>query len=107
MPERRRRNGLLGSDLSYFEDNLLENESIELGSGYSILLDYESEAPVVYVKTYGEVDLVSLRKEIGRHYPGAKIEGLTSIALVRVNAEKRPKCKKKNLRTVDYPAPEI
>jgi hypothetical protein len=97
MPERRRRNEILDPDLPCFEDNLLENEPIELGSGYSILLDYESEAPIVYVKTYGEVDLVSVRKEIGRRYPGAKIEGLTSSAPVRVSAKRKPKSKKRNL----------
>jgi hypothetical protein len=97
MPERRRRNEILDPNLPCFEDSLLESESLELGSGYSILLDYVSEAPIVYVKTYGEVDLVSLRKEIGRHYPGAKIEGLTSNAPIRVSVKRRPKSKKRNL----------
>ena len=97
MPERRRRNEILDSDFPCSEDGLSESESLELGSGYSILLDYVSEAPIVYVKTYGEVDLVSLRKEIGRHYPGAKIEGLTSKAPVRVTQKRRPKSRRRTL----------
>jgi len=97
MPERRRRNEILDSDFPCSEDNLSESKSLELGSGYSILLDYVSEAPIVYVKTYGEVDLVSLRKEIGRHYPGAKIEGLTSKAPVRVTQKRRPKSRRRTL----------
>ena len=94
MPERRRRNEILDPDLLCFEDSLLDQESLELGSGYSILLDYVSESPIVYVKTYGEVDLASLRKEIGRHYPGAKIEGLNYNVPVRVVRKGRPKSKK-------------
>jgi hypothetical protein len=97
MPERRRRSEILDPLSPCFEDNMSESESIELGSGYSISLDYVEEAPVIYVKTYGEVDLASLRKEIGRHYPGAKIEGLTSNVPVRVNPKRRPKSKKRNL----------
>ena len=97
MPERRRRNEILDSDLTCLEDNLTENESIELGSAYSILLDHESEAPIVYVKTYGEVDLASVRKEIGKHYPGAKIEGIPSNAPVLTSRKRGPKSKKRNL----------
>jgi len=98
MPERWRRNDILEPDFPCSEDGLSESQSLELGSGYSILLDYLSEAPIVYVKTYGEVDMVSLRKEIGKHYPGAKIEGLTSKAPVRVIQKRRPKSKKKAVK---------
>jgi hypothetical protein len=94
-PDRKRINEILGSDLARFEDGLLESEALELGSGYSILLDSANEAQVVYVKTYGEVDLVALRKEIGRHYPGAKIEGLISNTPVRVTQRRRSKSGKK------------
>ena len=97
-PERKRISEIPGSDLPRFEDSLLENEALELGSGYSILLDSANEAQVVYVKTYGEVDLVALRKEIGRHYPCAKIEGLNSNDPVRVIQKQRSKSGKRSLK---------
>jgi hypothetical protein len=97
-PDRKRINEILDSDLPRFEDSLLESEALELGSGYSILLDSANEAQVVYVKTYGEVDLVALRKEIGRHYPGAKIEGLNSKAPIRVVQKRRSKSGKKPVK---------
>lgn len=95
MPERKRRNAVLDLNLAEFEDGLLEDESVELGSGYSISLDYMREIPTVYVKTYGEVDSVSLRRKIEEHYPGARIEGLTSNTLVLVNPKRRTKPKTK------------
>ncbi|HML02466.1 MAG TPA: hypothetical protein VK487_03730 [Candidatus Bathyarchaeia archaeon] len=97
MPDRKRTNEVLDSDMPRFEDSLLESDTIQLGSGYSILLDSANEAQVVYVKTYGEVDLIALRKEIGRHYPGAKIEGLTSNTPLRVTQKRRSKSGKKSV----------
>ena len=96
-PDRKRTNEVLDSDLPRFEDSLLESDTVQLGSGYSILLDSANEAQVVYVKTYGEVDLIALRKEIGRHYPGAKIEGLTSNTPVRVTQKRRSESGKKSV----------
>ena len=95
MPERKRRNEVLDPNLPEFEDSLLEDETVELGSGYSISLDYLKEVPTVYVKTYGEVDSVSLRRRIEEHYPGAKIEGLLSDTPVQVNPKRRTKPKTK------------
>jgi hypothetical protein len=95
MPERKQRNAVLDLNLPEFEDSLLEDESVELGSGYSISLDYMRGIPTVYVKTYGEVDSVSLRRKIEEHYPGAKIEGLSSNTPVRVNPKRRTKLKTK------------
>jgi len=97
VPDRKRTNEVLDSDMPRFEDSLLESDTIQLGSGYSILLDSANEAQVVYVKTYGEVDLIALRKEIGRHYPGAKIEGLTSNTPLRVTQKRRSKSGKKSV----------
>ena len=97
MPDRKRTNEALDSDLPRFEDSLLESDTVQLGSRYSILLDSANEAQVVYVKTYGEVDLIALRKEIGRHYPGAKIEGLTSNTPLRVTQKRRSKSGKKSV----------
>jgi hypothetical protein len=95
MPERKRRNEVLDPDTPNFEDDLTEKEAIELGSGYSVALDYLHEVPTVYVKTYGNVDSVSLRRKIEEHYPGAKIEGLTSNTPVKVYSKRRTKAKAK------------
>jgi len=95
MPERKRRNEILDLNSPEFEENLSEDETVELGYGYSISLDYMREIPTVYVKTYGEVDSVSLRRKIEEHYPGAKIEGLTSNSPVRVSPKRRTKPKTK------------
>ena len=95
MPERKRRNDVLDLNSPEFEDDLLEDETVELGSGYSISLDYMREVPIVYVKTYGEVDSVSLRRKIEEHYPGAKIEGLISDTPVQVIPKRRTKPKTK------------
>ena len=95
MPERKRRHEVVDPDLPDFEDDLTECEAIELGSGYSVSLDYVNEVPTVYVRTYGEVDTVSLRRKIEAHYPGSKIEGLTSKTPVKVCSKRRTKAKVK------------
>jgi hypothetical protein len=95
MPERKRRNQVMDPNLPDFEDDLAEDEAIELGSGYSVSLDYMDEVPTVYIKTYGEVDSVSLRRKIQENYPGAKIEGLTSKTPVKVCSKRRTKAKTK------------
>jgi hypothetical protein len=96
MPERKRGSQFLDSSMPRSEDDLPQDGCIEVGSAYSILLDDAREAPVVYVKTYGEVDVASLEKRIKELYPGVRIEGLTSIAL-QANTGKRLKSPKRNL----------
>lgn len=76
MQERKRRDELLNLDTR--EELPLDNESIELGSGYSIALDNNEGIMVVHVKTYGEVDSILLRRKLQQYYPGARIEGLTA-----------------------------
>jgi hypothetical protein len=95
MPERKRRNEVLDSNMPDFDDDLAEAGAVELGSGYSVSLDDMREVPTVYVKTYGKVDSVSLRRKIEEHYPGAKIEGLTSKTPVKVCSKRRTKTKAK------------
>ncbi len=66
---------------------LLTPALIEVGSGYTVAVSYdEDEKQIVDVKTYGEIDLEKLRKEIRRIFPNAKIRRLGSTA---------PKTKKK------------
>jgi hypothetical protein len=89
MPERKRREDLETSTMLALEDDLLKDESIELGACCSISLGHNEEVPTVYVKTYGEVDIVSLRRKLEQDYPGARIEGLHPDAPVHVRTKKR------------------
>ena len=94
MPIRKHRTDLLTS--AVYEDESLKDEPIELECGYSISLDSANEIPTVRVKTYGEVDNLSLRRKLLQDYPGAKIEGLPSDVPTQVSVKKKtvPKTKK-------------
>jgi len=72
----------------------LEPAQVEVGSGYTVSISYEEDTPIVDVKTYGEVDIAKLRKEIQRIFPDAKIRHLNQVNTVTV-VKKR---KKKNLK---------
>lgn len=53
---------------------LLEPAQIELGSAYSLAVSHdENEKLVVDIKTYGQVDIVWLRREIEKIFPNAQI----------------------------------
>jgi len=77
---------------------VLEPTQVEVGSGYTISVSYdENEKPIVDVKTYGEVDITQLRREIQRAFPNAKIRQLNqtqSVTIVRKRKRKRPIKKK-------------
>jgi len=78
------------------EDFLFEQEHVEGGSGYSISVTYdEGGKPVVRVETYGNVDVMELRRDIEQRYPGARIEGLEKQPLIRVVDEGEKEKKKK------------
>jgi len=89
VQERKRRDELLNLDTR--EELPLDNEAIELGSGYSIALDNAEGMMVVHVKTYGEVDSILLRRKLQQHYPGARIEGLTTKPDVEIAAKDKSK----------------
>ena len=65
---------------------------------YSISVTYDEEGkPVVEVKTYGDVDVAELRRDIEQRYPGARIEGLEKKPLIRiVDEEKEAKDRKES-----------
>lgn len=79
MPERRRRyeeESLIEFDSGEF-GFILEPRQVEVGSGYSLSVSYdENEKPIVEVKTYGEVDIPKMRREIERMFPHAQIRQL-------------------------------
>jgi hypothetical protein len=95
VPERKRRNDDLDSNLTGFDNDLEEDKSVAVGCGCSISFDTSSEVPIVYVKTYGKVDRVSLRRTLEARYPGVRIEGLSSHKSVQLNIETRKKPKRK------------
>lgn len=96
MPERKRRDDL-NSNLASVEDDLLKNGSIELGDGCSISFSNAEEAPTIYVKTYGEVDFISLKRKLEQNYPGARIQGLSLKTPPHVySKEKRKTSNKKS-----------
>jgi hypothetical protein len=71
----------LADDLGF----ILEPAKIEIGSGYAVSLSYDEDGnPVVDVKTYGEVDLAKIRKDIERLYPNAQIRQLNQEPTVTV-----------------------
>jgi hypothetical protein len=72
---------------------VLEPTQVEVGSGYTVSVSYdENEKPVIDIKTYGEVNLTRLRREIERIFPNAKIRQLTptsSVTLVKKRKKKK------------------
>jgi len=96
MPERKHRDDFENSNILDLKDDLLKNESIELGAGCSISLDHNTEVPIVYVKTYGEVDIALLRRKLEQKYPEAIIEGLNpnTPAYVRMKKKRKASSKK-------------
>jgi len=72
---------------------LLEQPArIELGSGYSLSFSLdENEKPVVNIKTYGEVDLARLRREIKGIFPNAQIRQKGQIQMVTVTKKSTKK----------------
>ena len=77
---------------------VLEPTQIEVGSGYTISVSYdENEKQIVDVKTYGEVDIAKIRREIERAFPKAKIRQLNqkrSVTIVKRCKRKRSTKKK-------------
>ncbi|PIX32003.1 hypothetical protein COZ60_01470 [Candidatus Bathyarchaeota archaeon CG_4_8_14_3_um_filter_42_8] len=76
---------------------VLEPTQVEVGSGYTVSVSYdENEKPIIDVKTYGEVDIAKLRKEIERIFPNAQIRQLNQTqSVTKVKKRKRkPNIKK-------------
>jgi hypothetical protein len=93
---KRESNGLIELDSEEL-GFVLEPTQVEVGSGYTVSVSYdENEKPVIDVKTYGEVDIAKLRKEIERMFPNAQIRQLDqpqSVTIVK-KRKRKPKIKK-------------
>lgn len=79
---------------------VLEPTQIELGSGYSLAVSYdENEKPVVDIKTYGQVDVTRLRREIAGIFPNAQIRQKgqpQSVTVARKSKRKLGAAKKRS-----------
>ncbi|MEM3728388.1 MAG: hypothetical protein QXF75_04220 [Candidatus Bathyarchaeia archaeon] len=79
----------LAEDLGF----ILEPAKIEIGSGYAVSLSYDEDGnPVVDVKTYGNVDMSKIRRDLERLYPNAQIRQLNqepTVTVVRKSGGKR------------------
>jgi hypothetical protein len=77
---------------------VLEPTQIEVGSGYTISVSYdENEKQIVDVKTYGQVDIAKIRRDIEQAFPNAKIRQLNqtrSVTIVKRRKRKRATKKK-------------
>jgi len=71
----------------------LEPNHVDVGSGYTVAVSYdEDERPIIDVKTYGEVDIAQLRRDIGRAFPNAQIRRLNqarSVTVAKVRQRKK------------------
>ena len=72
---------------------LIRPTQVEIGSGYTMAISYDkNDKVIVDVKTYGEVDLGQLRREILHAFPEAKIRKLDqgrSIIVAKKHKKKR------------------
>ena len=72
---------------------ILEPAQLEIGSGYTISVNYdENEKPIISLKTYGQVDIPKVCREIEKMFPNAQINQLNqshSITVIRKRKEKR------------------
>jgi hypothetical protein len=79
------------------EDNdfVLEPTQIEVGSGYTLAVHYdEDQRPTVAVKTYGQVDIIQVKREILRIFPDAEVRHThhtKSVKIVKASKEKSKK----------------
>ena len=78
---------------------VLKPTQVEIGSGYTVSVNYDdNEKPIIDVKTYGEVDITKLRREIERLFPNAHIRQLDqtrSVTIVKKCEKRKIKTKKK------------
>lgn len=75
---------------------VLEPTQLEIGSGYTLSVDHdENEKPIISIKTYGQVDIPKLRREIEKMFPNARIDQLNQSQSITVIKKRRGKRKHK------------
>lgn len=92
MSERKKRESENILEVEAEETNLVpEPTQLEIGSGYTLAVRYDKDQkPVVAVKTYGQVDLAQIRKEITRIFPDARIRHTNKTRSLRIARTSRP-----------------
>jgi hypothetical protein len=76
---------------------VLEPTQLEIGSGYTLSVDYdENEKPIISIKTYGQVDIPKLQREIKKMFPNAQINQPDQSHLITVIKKRKGKRKHKN-----------
>lgn len=102
MTERKHKRGSEDiAELDQDADILVEPTQIELGAGYTLAVSHdENERPVVDIKTYGQVDLAWLRKEIEGVFPNAQIrqKGQPQTVTVAKKNKRKPGATRKRYR---------
>jgi hypothetical protein len=74
---------------------VLEPTEIEVGAGYTLAVHYdEKQRPTVTVKTYGQVDLTQIKREILKIFPDAQIKRTSQTKSVKIVKANRGKTKK-------------
>jgi len=74
---------------------ILEPTQIEVGSGYTLSVNYdENENPIINIKTYGQVDIPKIRREIEKIFPNAQIKQLNQTRAVTIIKKRKRKNKK-------------
>jgi hypothetical protein len=94
MSERRHKRGSEGDfELEAEETGFaLEPAKIEVGSGYALAVSYdENDNPIIDIKTYGQVDLAKVRREIEETFPNAQIRRLNQTQSVMVAKKQKKK----------------
>ena len=77
---------------------ILEPANVEVGSGYAVAVTYDAnEKPIVDIKTYGQVDIAKLRREIEQIFPNAQIRQLNQkrSIIVTKKSKRRSNTRKK------------
>lgn len=97
MAERKQKRETHGIELETEESSfILEPTQVEVGSGYTLSINYnEEEKPIIDVKTYGEVDIPKLRREIERIFPNAQIRQLAQAHTIKVVKKRKIRQKTK------------
>jgi len=97
MAERKHKRGSAGvAELDEDSEMVLEPSQIELGSGYSLAVRFdENERTVVDIKTYGQVDLARVRKDIEGIFPNAQIRHKVQPQTVTVKKSRKLSATKK------------
>jgi len=84
---------------------VIEPSHVEIGAGYTVAVSHDKdERQVIDVKTYGQVDIVHLRREIARAFPNAEIRRFNqAYSVTVVKSEKRKNKSRRKQRTDSRP----